>query len=294
MLLRFAKQNFLFFILMSFLFFTGELHAKCSKKKSYKYDLAAAMIFRDDAPYLKEWIEFHNMLGVQKFYLYNNLSSDDYLQVLNPYIASGLVTLVEWPYESDNVTEFDAIQCNSYRDAHKRALKDKVKWLAIIDSDEFIVPTKEDSILSVLSKYNDHGGVLIYWIVFGTSWVPKIPDDKLLIETLVMNSGPSTSMFKSIIRPDRTADCISPHYSIYKKKYAHTAISQDEIRINHYWPRDEYYLYTYKIPLREKWGTTRETTILWATAANNETPEGKVILRFVSALRQRMGFAPKD
>ena len=61
------------------------------------YYLSIATIFRNEAPYLKEWIEYHLMMGVDHFYLYNNMSEDNYLEVLNPYIEHDIVTLVDWP-----------------------------------------------------------------------------------------------------------------------------------------------------------------------------------------------------
>ena len=65
------------------------------KEKKYKVSICA--IFKNEGPYLKEWIEFNHIVGVEHFYLYNNNSEDDYVSVLQPYIDSGLVTLCEWP-----------------------------------------------------------------------------------------------------------------------------------------------------------------------------------------------------
>jgi len=50
-------------------------------------------IFRDESKYLKEWIEFHLLVGVDKFYLVNNNSIDNFNEVLSPYILSGVVEL---------------------------------------------------------------------------------------------------------------------------------------------------------------------------------------------------------
>src|SRR6185312_2800453 len=35
--------------------------------------LAACAIYRDEAEYLAEWLEFHRLVGFERFYLYNNL-----------------------------------------------------------------------------------------------------------------------------------------------------------------------------------------------------------------------------
>ena len=60
--------------------------------------LSICAVFRNEAPYLREWIEFHRIVGVEKFFLFNNRSEDDYKSVLTPYIESGLVELTQWPH----------------------------------------------------------------------------------------------------------------------------------------------------------------------------------------------------
>src|SRR5271165_4385432 len=84
------------------------------KNKSYPYDLAICAIFQNEAPYLKEWIEFHKLVGVQHFYLYNNLSTDDYITVLAPYIDTKEVDLVDWPYPKTSPEHWYEIQCAAY------------------------------------------------------------------------------------------------------------------------------------------------------------------------------------
>jgi hypothetical protein len=38
--------------------------------------LGAFAIFKDEASYLPEWFEFHRLVGVERFFLYDNGSSD--------------------------------------------------------------------------------------------------------------------------------------------------------------------------------------------------------------------------
>src|SRR3954454_18594231 len=59
--------------------------------------LSICAIYRDEAPYLREWIEFHGLGGVERFFLYDNLSEDDHLSALAPYLEDGTVVLREWP-----------------------------------------------------------------------------------------------------------------------------------------------------------------------------------------------------
>src|SRR5919204_208118 len=53
--------------------------------------LSACAIYRDEAPYLREWIEFHGLVGVQRFFLYDDGSTDHHDEVLAPYIEDGTV-----------------------------------------------------------------------------------------------------------------------------------------------------------------------------------------------------------
>ena len=262
----------------------------------YKYNLSICMIFRDEGPYLKEWIEFHRMLGVQHFYLYNNLSKDNYKEVLGPYIKRGIVELIEWDKESTYLGEWDSIQVGAYNDGLNRA-RTKTKWLAILDSDEFLFPTVGNNLPLFLKKYEKlkkFGGLLVNWVFFGTSWVAKIPSDKLLIETLVLSVSSGNDHFKSVFLTNAVEHICSPHYAIYKPGYHHISpkngpppfIAIDEIRINHYWSRDEWYLNKFKIPRRQVWGTDDASCKLWAEVSNQDYDP--TILRFVTQLKSRM------
>ena len=55
--------------------------------------LSLCMNFKDEAPYLKEWLDFHILVGVDHFYLFNNNSSDNYEQIIKPYKEKGYITL---------------------------------------------------------------------------------------------------------------------------------------------------------------------------------------------------------
>src|SRR5687768_12283024 len=103
---------------------------------AFKYNLSICAIFQNEGPYLKEWIEYHKLLGVEHFYLYNNFSEDNFKEILEPYIKKGEVELTEWNFTSSNQVEWTKVQCDAYNHAIKKA-KNKSKWLALIDLDEF-------------------------------------------------------------------------------------------------------------------------------------------------------------
>ena len=96
-------------------------------------EIAIAAIFYNEAEYFKEWIEFHLMVGVDRFYLYNNGSTDDFLPILEPYIRRGQIVLIPW-------AAFLA-EASAQRLAYAHAASNfaaTVKWLILIDIDEFL------------------------------------------------------------------------------------------------------------------------------------------------------------
>lgn len=129
-------------------------------ERKTKYDVAVCTIFRDEAPYLREWIEFHKIVGVDHFYLYNNFSRDAYREVLKPYVEAGLVTLVDWPVEQG--------QMACYEDCIQK-YAGETRWLGFIDIDEFVVPNATETIYEFLKGFENRPAVLIYWRLFGTS-----------------------------------------------------------------------------------------------------------------------------
>lgn len=269
------------------------------QKEEYRYRLTIAAIFQNEGRFLREWIEYYTMMGVEHFYLYNNFSEDNFEEVLAPYVASGLVELINWSLPNENVDIYTPTQLSAYSDAIS---KGESEWMIVLDLDEFFVPAHCNTLLELIDQHKneDIGGIVIPWVAFGTSYVPRIPDDKLLIETLLLNDGPcwkgplheiwSTPFYKSIIRPHVVNYVFSPHVFAYYPGYRHELLSTEVAQVNHYWVRDEEFFYNVKIPRRERWGVPANAMIQMAEELNRETDYHLSIQRFVPKLRKRLGF----
>lgn len=262
-------------------------------------DLAVTAIFQNEAPYLKEWIEFHRAVGVEHFYLFDNLSTDHPQKVLEPYISQGLVRLVSWPINYAHVFEWTEVQCLAYERALHWA-RGKTKWLAIIDVDEFLFSV-DGSLLEILNRCEQYGGVGVNWQLFGTSNVAKIPAGKWMIEMLnfrVPVEQETNRHIKSIVRPERVKACENAHSMTYQEGYGQVntagvafegglspTIEIAPLRINHYTLRDEHYLTTQKLPRLQKWWP--DSAIEWrAKYAGMNEVEDTTIHRFLLFLRK--------
>lgn len=147
---------------------------------------AICAIFKNEARYLAEWVEFHRLVGCSKFLLYDNESTDDWRDVLAPYITAGLVTVTPWSRSPHQIT--------AYSDALDRGQRlSNISWCAFIDLDEFIVPNAADTVPEVLRKFPGVGAVAAHWRTFGSSGHVKRPDG-LVIESYLQRTPDSAAV----------------------------------------------------------------------------------------------------
>jgi hypothetical protein len=234
---------FLQSLLVSFLIFINKLLNRATK--DYKYTVSLCGIFKNEGKYLDEWIQYHLVVGIDHFYLYNNNSDDNYLEILQPYIEKGIVDLIEWPFEHS--------QMDAYEDCYKKH-KDDTNWITFIDVDEFICPIATDNIKSWLSSYINYPSVAVYWKQFGSNGKLYRDDTKLVIEQYTQcwpKHSVFTKMFCNMNFPiaefpnmhllsSRIGGIKVPPINQYKKIIAFginrcSIFGTSTIQINHYW-----------------------------------------------------------
>lgn len=269
-----------------------------SDEESYcKYDLSICAMFQNEAEYLKEWIEYHRLLGVQRFYLYNNNSTDNYEQVLKPYIKEGIVELTNWPSPPD--LEWIPYQKKAYNHCIGKTTY-QTRWLAIIDVDEFIVPHKHNNLLDFLKTYENMGGVMISWQFFGTNGLKSIPSNQLMIESLTKKAFVDhvwNRNYKCIVKPHRVKKYlvhggyyISGYHAVTTRGYGGVQPPiVDEIQINHYWTRAEDWWWDVKVPRRTRYvGKTYTVEESEAIFASFNKISDTSILRFVPDVKKKI------
>jgi hypothetical protein len=222
--------------------------------KEFAYEISVCTIFKNEAPYLKEWINYHMGIGVNHFYLYNNESEDNFQEVLQPYIDAGIVQVTFWPNLWKD--KYFAASCQPY--AYQHCIdhhRNESKWFCFIDTDEFIVPMREKSLRKCLRKrYSNKAAVWAQWRCFGTSFV-TVPPGESLLQNLIMCSSKDNiwnGVGKTIVRSEAIAGVAlngtDPHFVDLKKGYycngsgkkgLSSSHKDKYIRINHYVYRDE-------------------------------------------------------
>ena len=134
-------------------------------------DLAIVAIIKNEGQYIEEWVRYHIVAGVQKFFLYDNDSSDNTRKILEKYIRAGYVELIPYPGV--------AKQLPAYNDAIAKHRYD-CRCIAFIDADEFLYScNKLKSIRDVCNEifhdYPSAGGIAVNWRMFGSSGLIQKP-----------------------------------------------------------------------------------------------------------------------
>ena len=142
-------------------------------RRKLKYRISLCLIFKNEAPFLKEWLDYHLTIGIDHFYLYNNSSEDDYQCVLKPYIDKDIVTLIDWPYKQSQFKCYE--HCFS-------TYGEESNWISFLDADEFICLRRDNDINQWIKRFDKYPAITIAFLMFGTSGVLKHDYSKMVIE----------------------------------------------------------------------------------------------------------------
>jgi len=212
--------------------------------------LALHMMFKDEAPFLKEWLDYHLSQGVNHIFLTNDGSSDNWLEVVQPYVDAGYVE-----YE-DSLDHPDFYYREQY---HKNRILAKARrdfeWVIFLDSDEFCYI--HQGILRQLEKLpRKAAGLVLNWMIYGTAHVEELEKDQLMIEVLnrrFPDGHEEHRLLKSIVRTSYGARFFNknPHYPNYSPlaplfwsdgqrfRPKESRLLLEEGHIKHYWYRTE-------------------------------------------------------
>ena len=121
-------------------------------------------VFKNEANGLYEFIEHNLYHGVDHIYLINDFSTDNYLEILQPYIDKNLVTL----FNNDIITKEKDRQLMIY-EKYFRNILNSTYWLGIIDIDEYLYSPQEINIKDVIKNYDNYNKIIVEWLTYGSN-----------------------------------------------------------------------------------------------------------------------------
>jgi hypothetical protein len=124
---------------------------KVSRYQNFENKIVMSTMVRNEDNYVRQWIEFHRLLGVSRFIIYDNSkyhgkepklstqTSSDLEKLLEDYITQGIVDLIEWNYpyrlmhpDRRRISGQTTQQCHTIH-AFKNA-----KLIGLFDIDEYV------------------------------------------------------------------------------------------------------------------------------------------------------------
>ena len=248
--------------------------------------LSVCAIYRDEAPYLAEWIEFHRLVGAERFFLYDNGSTDGHDSVLAPYVAEGAAVVHDWPRHPGQQSAYD--HCLARYGGESR-------WIAFLDLDEFLFSPRHQPVSELLPEYEQWAAVGVNRATYGTSGHKEKPDG-LVIESYVMK-WPGAASIKSIVDPSRTVRCLNPHAFAFRdggfavdehkrpiEGWFTAEYTLDQLRINPYYTRSEAEFRHKLAHVRADNAKRREQPANWARTVGRERDDS--ITAYGPALRE--------
>src|SRR3954464_2874164 len=120
-------------------------------------------IFKNEAPYLAEWIQFHRLQGFDTFFLYDNGSTDKSASIAN--MLGAYVT--SWPGATQQLTAYQ----------HALTMLPQGEWTAFIDVDEYLWAPSGQAVVELLpvSEYGHPRAFGVPWLMFGTNGHQTMP-----------------------------------------------------------------------------------------------------------------------
>ena len=276
----------------------------------FENTISIVAMVKNEGAYIKEWLEYHRLIGVDKFIIYDNNSTDNLKEILRPYIDAGVVDYIFYPKtqaefeKKKKKAEYWAFQAYAYNDAIKK-YRNKSKWIGFIDIDEFIVPVKKDNLIDVINEIKNNlqkrkafVGLSINWVMHGFSGHKEKPKG-LVIENFTKNDGIHEGI-KSIVNP-RTVIQYQVHAALHffnieavnelgRDAYVPdlSQASIEKIRINHYYTKS-YDEYTEKnIKNRAGWPKADKYELPVFDPSYLSHNEDRIICRFIPLLKQKL------
>lgn len=253
--------------------------------------LGIAAIFKNEHPFIVEWLAYHRVLGISKFFIADNESDDETGELLAALSSLGYLKFITHKTELGEKPQMAAYQTLA------DTFKNEVDWLCYIDADEFLRPATEgqsivDALKDVLSDA-DVGAVAVNWALYGSSkWVTA--DSRAVIERFTLRAKKECGAnrhYKTIIRTGAYKSAGgNPHAFVLEGAYKYSATdgrklgvgeidgltdsaTWDGLRINHYVVKSRSEFFTKKRPRGRPNGDLRPVGFFAQHDINDERDE---------------------
>lgn len=195
------------------------------------YHFVVAAIFKNEEHALIEWIEHYKFHGAQHIYLIDDNSNDNGVQIIQPYIENGFVTLF-----NANFPMYLGRQKDIYNTFILPLIHNKIsKWTFICDLDEFLWSPDSLDIKDLLFGCKHFSQIQINHSQFGSSGY--IDQPKCIVKYFIYKEKEETELLKYFVNSDFKFSSLNIHHATYvnKEDSINTFIRLSNFfKLNHY------------------------------------------------------------
>ena len=138
-------------------------------------------VFRNEGKYLKEWLCYYHLIGVENFIVFLHKNTDDSLEIINNLSFKKKIQII-------NIEEENTIGISFLNNILKKTIElAKTEWIVYLDIDEFLYLDNHTNINEFLLEYKNVGGIAIYQNIFGSSGHIKSPSGLVMDNYLCRN-----------------------------------------------------------------------------------------------------------
>lgn len=162
---------------------------------------------RNEAPFLLEWVAYHQAIGFERIVVFSNDCTDGTDRLLDALCEKGIVTHFRQDVPADKSPQALAVEMTRAED-----LLSDGDWAIFLDADEFLnvrlgAGTVDDLIDFVSSR--DKTGMLVNWRVFGDSYHDFFQGRMISYDYTRCDVGLKTTQFKTFFQKNSETAGIS-------------------------------------------------------------------------------------
>lgn len=193
------------------------------EEKNFEVNLSLLCLIKNETMNLKVFIEHYIKQGVDRFYIVDNGSEDNPLEILQPYIDSGYVKYFNMPERYNQPEKYRQIIV-------QEKLKEKTDWLIICDADEFFYGVPKKLSVTLKEDFDFAEMVACNWRMFGSSGLKEHPESIL---KSIVHRQENLHLQKYIFRPRKVDDV--NNIAVHEINQPLNVVGEnDKIRLNHY------------------------------------------------------------
>lgn len=136
---------------------------KYKPRRNKEVCVCVCACIKNEHRYLKEWIDYHSVIGIDHIYLVEDYGSKSHFNIVKEYSQVTLIPMAEIGVELDTGRQLRTYQVMLER------LRGEYDWCAFIDIDEFIHLQPRMTWESFHKRFQHNTGVFLSWVTHSAS-----------------------------------------------------------------------------------------------------------------------------